>query len=242
MPVDPPLLPSKNQLKNAGDRIRRRARGELLLDGYEAAADSLLVKTWRSAHSPALAKTRSGLGVIVARVLNRSSSAGLVAQRLKRYESIVAKLVRDQTRLAEIQDIAGCRGVLPGLDAVHAAYEQLVEQSGKLELVRVRDYNELPHPGGYRALHLWCRRDSFKVEIQLRTARQQYWAEAVEELDKLLGVDLKHERGPEELLVFFRELANYYGQLDCGMAHSDTDISTLRAARSAADAWLTREA
>lgn len=163
-------------------------------------------------------------------------------QRLKRYESIVAKLVRDQTRLAEIQDIAGCRGILPGLDAVRAVHEQLVERVGKLELVRVRDYNDVPHPGGYRALHLWCRRDDFKVEIQLRTARQQQWAEAVEEWDKLPGLDLKHEQGPEELLVFFRELANYYSQLDCGMAHSTVDMSMLRAARSAADAWLTREA
>lgn len=189
-----------------------------------------------------LNKTRVGLGATVARVLGRASPAGLARQRLKRYESIVAKLIRDQTRLGEIEDIAGCRSVLPSLDVVERVHERLLEQAGKLELVRVRDYNELPHPGGYRALHLWCRRDSFKVEIQLRTTRQQDWAEEVEQWDEALGLDLKHERGPEELLVFFRELADYYGQLDRGVTHSPLDVSALHAARSAVEAWLTREA
>jgi ppGpp synthetase/RelA/SpoT-type nucleotidyltranferase len=160
--ADPPSLPSKSQLKNAGDRIRRRFRGELVLDGYQAAEDSLLIENWRVAHSPVLNKTRSGLAAIVARVLGRRSSAGVVTQRLKRYESIVAKVIRDQTRLGEIEDVAGCRGVLPDLDAVRRVHERLVERTRKLELVRVRDYNELPHPGGYRALHLWCRRDRFQ--------------------------------------------------------------------------------
>jgi ppGpp synthetase/RelA/SpoT-type nucleotidyltranferase len=141
MPADPPVLPSKNQLKHAGDRIRRGARG--------------------------------------------------------------------------------------------------VERAGKLELVRVRDYNELPHRGGYRALHLWCRRDGLKVEIQLRTSRQHDWAEAVEECDAWLGMDLKHEQGPDELLVFFRELADYHNRLDRGVTPSELDVSALRAARSAVRAWLT---
>jgi ppGpp synthetase/RelA/SpoT-type nucleotidyltranferase len=238
--VDPPSLPSKSQLKAAGDRIRRRFRGELVLDGYQSAEDSLLVKTWRVAHTPVLNKTRVGLGATVARVLGRASTAKLVSQRLKRYDSIVAKLIRAQTRLGEIEDIAGCRGVLPDLDAVRRVHERLVERTSKLELVRVRDYNEMPHPGGYRALHLWCRRDDFKVEIQLRTARQQDWAESVERLDKSHRLDLKHEKGPDELLVFFRELANYYGQRDCGVAHSEVDVSGLHDAGVAAEAWLAR--
>ncbi len=211
-------------------------------DRYQAAADAVLIKNWRCAHCPSLAKTRAGLGMVVARVLNRDSSVGLVTQRLKCYESIVATLVRDQTRLAEIEDIAGCRSVLPGLRAVRAVHGQLVEQAGKLELVRVRDYNESPHRGGYRAVHLWCRRDGFTVEIQLRTSRQQDWANAVEEWDRLLDVDIKHERAPEELLSFFRELANYYWQLDCGVTRFDLDVAGLRSARRALEPWLTRQA
>jgi hypothetical protein len=36
------------------------------------------------------------------------------------------------------------------------------------------------------------------VEIQLRTVRQQDWAESVERLDKSHGLDLKHEQGPDD--------------------------------------------
>lgn len=240
MSVDPLSLPSKSQLKAAGDRIRRRFRGELDLDGYQAVEDSLLVENWRLAHTRALNRTRAGVGAIVARVLGRPSSAGLVTQRLKRYESIVAKVVRDQTRLAEIADIAGCRSVLPDLDAIQRVHDRLVRQRGKQELVRVRDYNELPHPGGYRALHLWCRRDGFKVEIQLRTARQDDWAELVERIDRSHRLDLKHEKGPEELLAFFRELANYHGQRDRGVAHAEVDVWGLHDAGMAAETWLAR--
>jgi ppGpp synthetase/RelA/SpoT-type nucleotidyltranferase len=161
-------------------------------------------------------------------------------QRLKRYESIVAKVIRDQTRLGEIEDVAGCRSVLPDLDAIERVHERLLAQAGKLELVRVRDYNEMPHSGGYRALHLWCRRDGFKVEIQLRTARQHDWAKLVERLDKSRRLDLKHERGPDELLAFFRELANYHCQRDRGVTHSELDVSGLHAAGMAAEAWLAR--
>lgn len=146
-------------------------------------------------HSSSLAKTRNGLGTCVKRSLGRDSQAGLVVQRLKRYDSIVAKLVRDKARLSEIQDIAGCRAVLPDLRTV-GVVAACIEGARKMTVEGVRDYNENPHAGGYRALHLWCRRDDFKVEVQLRTGRQQQWAELVEEWDTTLGTDIKHELAP----------------------------------------------
>lgn len=235
-----PVLPSKNQLKTAGDRIRRRVTGALELDGEQAAVDAQLIKTWRSAHSGALTTTRNGLGLIVRRTLGLESQAGLVTQRLKRFESIVSKLVRAKTRLGEMEDIAGCRAVLPSLIVVREVETQLAG-ARKLDVIDVRDYNNRPHLGGYRALHLWCRRDGFKVEVQLRTALQQEWAERIEEWDKLLGLDLKHERAPEVVLLFFRELANYYRHIDAGMAPSMVEASALQRARTSVRAWLTRE-
>lgn len=241
MDVSPPEpLPSKSQLKSAGDRIRKRITGDLELDGDKAAEDAALVKRWRSAHSGALTKTRTGLGAIVMRELERDSQAGLVTQRLKRYPSIVAKLVRDKPRLGEMEDIAGCRAVLPSLDVV-ASVQRTLEGATKLEIFQVRDYNNSPHTGGYRALHPWCRRDDFKVEIQLRTDRQQQWAELVEEWDVALGLDLKHERAPDPVLGYFSELADYFYKLDSGVANLDIDTSLLRAATAALKDWITRE-
>jgi ppGpp synthetase/RelA/SpoT-type nucleotidyltranferase len=236
-----PQLPSKSQLKNAGDRLRKRVTGVLELDGEQAAVDALLVKRWRSAHSGALAKTRVGLGLIVMKIQGKDSQAGLVTQRLKRFESIVAKLVRDKSRLAEMEDIAGCRAVLPDVDTVTVVHQQL-EGARKLDISRIRDYNILPHAGGYRALHLWCQRDGFKVEVQLRTSKQQEWAETVEEWDSGLGLDIKHDRAPDVVLTYFRELANFYCQLDSGMADSDVDTSSLGEATAAVRDWLAGEA
>lgn len=234
----PPIeLPSKSQLKKAGDRIRHRATGTLELDGEQAAADAQLVKGWRSAHSGALLKTRVGLGTVISREWQRSTPAGLVTQRLKRYESIVAKLVRARTRLGEMEDIAGCRAILPSLPAAERVHAQLAG-ARKLDVVQVKDYNSSPHQGGYHALHLWCTRDNFKVEVQLRTPRQQEWAELVEEWDSVLGLDLKHEIGPDVVLEYFRELADYYFRLDSGVAHSDIDTAPLTAAHLALRTWL----
>src|SRR5690606_15347733 len=70
--------------------------------------------------------------------------------------------------------------------------------------------------GGYRALHLWCRQDGFKVEVQLRTQRQQRWADTVEQFDTAFGTDLKHETGPEPLLRYLRELSRYLCLRDDG--------------------------
>lgn len=175
------------------------------------------------------------------RIHDLDSQAGLVTQRLKRYTSIVAKLVREKPRLGEMEDIAGCRAVLPTLIAVDQVHRQL-EKAYRLEIVTVRDYNAEPHSGGYRALHLWCRRDSFKVEVQLRTERQQQWAELVEEWDSSLGMDLKHEQAPDVVLVYFRELADYFSQLDNGVADSMIDKSSLNGATSALRDWARREA
>lgn len=210
-------------------------------EGEQAAADIALVKGWRSAHSNALTITRNGLGVIVMRTLGLNSQAGLVTQRLKRFDSIVEKLIRTKPRLAEIEDIAGCRSVLPTLSLVHEVHRHVAEAARKLEIVQVKDYIKDPHAGGYRALHLWCRRDGFKVEIQLRTAAQQDWAERVEAWDKILGLDVKHERAPDVVLEFFRQLADYYYQLDSGVAHSMVDVSALRAATTAVKEWLAGE-
>jgi ppGpp synthetase/RelA/SpoT-type nucleotidyltranferase len=233
-------LPSKNQLKNAGDRIRKRVTGDLELDGQQAAEDAQLVKRWRSAHSVALSKTRVGLGAIVARTLRVDSQAGLVTQRLKRFESIQAKLVRDKSRLAEMDDIAGCRSVLPDLEVI-ASVQQQLSAASKLEIFKVRDYNALPHAGGYRALHLCCRRDGFKIEVQLRTSRQQTWAETVERWDSVFGHDVKHEAAPDVVLNYFREVGDFFAQLDSGVAESDIDESSGKTAAEALADWVQRE-
>lgn len=239
--ITPESLPSKNQLKLAGDRIRRRMTGAFVLDGEQAATDTALVNQWRVAHTDALVKTRQLLGTVVSDALELDSSRDVVVQRLKTYKSVVRKLVRDRTRLAEIDDIAGCRAVLPNIRDVELVRIDLERRARRMAIERVRDYNATPHAGGYRALHLCCRRDGFKVEIQLRTFNQHEWAKMVEEWDDLLGLDIKHENAPAPVLTYFREWANYWRRIDSGVQHSDTDATLLNSATAGIRRWLAEE-
>lgn len=233
-------LPTKSQLKAAGDRIRKRVTGDLAFDPDQAARDVELVELWRTAHLAALRKTRTELAVIVSDALHGGWEPDSVTQRLKRLDSIVAKLVRDKPRLGEIEDIAGCRAVLPDRTSVERVAEQL-SSTTRLEIVRVRNYNERPHAGGYRALHLWSRHAGFKVEIQLRTTLQQFWAESLEEADRRLGIDLKHENAPQPVLTYFREWALCYALLDAGVADSDVDRASLDKATRDMQDWVWKE-
>src|SRR5690606_39651794 len=65
-----------------------------------------------------------------------------VVRRLKRWESIVAKLVRERSRLAEMEDTAGCRAILPTRQHVVRVKEHL-ELAGALQIERDRKSTRL---------------------------------------------------------------------------------------------------
>ncbi len=70
------------------------------------------------------------------------------------------------------------------------------------------------------------------IEIQLRTLRQQKWADLVEELDKAYRMNLKNEDGPAEVLEYLRELGRALARLDrTGAIEPDLvrEVDSLRA-------------
>jgi len=73
-----------------------------------------------------------------------------------------------------MQDVAGCRAILPNLAAIDEVRRRIEHQ--KSEIVKVNDYNATPRSSGYRAVHIVVRRDGALVEVQLRTTNQQRWA------------------------------------------------------------------
>jgi putative GTP pyrophosphokinase len=94
----------------------------------------------------------------------------------KSHVSIIAKLKRESIRLTQIQDIAGCRLVVPDLVLQDQITQFLV---GLFETVTVIDRRL--HPSyGYRAVHVVVRIQGKLVEIQVRTWLQQMWAERSE--------------------------------------------------------------
>ena len=108
--------------------------------------------------------------------------------------AIVDKLRRGTMRLAQMQDIAGCRIVVPDVTAQGRLVSKL-ESMFQVVIVdrRVRSSH------GYRAIHVVVRSTEFPVEIQLRTDLQHVWAELSEKLADQFGIALKYGGGPQSI-------------------------------------------
>src|SRR5271154_6018286 len=81
---------------------------------------------WRSLHARPLSTVAANLRYHVdrggARVLGRIE----VAQRLKRLDTLIGKLGREQGNVAQMQDIGGVRAVLPSLRHVYVVRRRLL--------------------------------------------------------------------------------------------------------------------
>lgn len=149
-------------------------------------------------------------------VKSEGIQAPFVSQRLKRVPRILRKLSRmGNSNLARLEDIGGCRAVLPDVDAVHRVRTRLEKNWGKVTK-RSRDYVKEPNPAGYRAHHYVVERYGRRIEVQLRTYGQQAWADAVEAADSRHALTLKDGVGPESMIRYF-QLANemiYFSEHD----------------------------
>ena len=160
---------SISQINRLGERLRKQGAS---LD------DVLLLNAVRQRYSSAYEVVMAALNE-----LEDEFDYDIGGRFPKTNGSIIAKLQRENTRLSKMQDIAGCRIVVPNW----FAQEELLEL---LELAffpdaRVDDRRERPRPG-YRAVHLIVPVGEHVVEIQIRTEMQHLWAETSEALARLL--------------------------------------------------------
>jgi Region found in RelA / SpoT proteins len=191
------------------EREKRPLQGNRAIE-YHSAVD--IVNNWRSSHAYPLNAIQSTL-----RSTCRTHGGGkfLIARRIKRLSSIAHKLDRfDTMRLSQMQDLGGCRGILPvagDVQVVAAHYQHGSRQ--KHEIATVDDYLAQPRKSGYRGIHLVFRYHSevkanapysgLKIEMQLRSRYQHAWATAVETVGMFSGQALKSSLGSEEWQRFF---------------------------------------
>lgn len=204
---------SKSQLDAAGALLIGRQPKGKAPDNRDAAL--AIINRWRSAHN-------WPLNTVMTTLRRRSeavSQHALVAQRLKRLSSIDAKLRRfPAMQLSQMQDIGGCRAVLPTVAAVNEMVQQYHEARAKspkrgVQILKVYDYIGTPKPDGYRGIHLIFRYGSrsaknadwngMRVEMQVRTALQHAWATAVETVSTFTGQQLKADVGEDSWKRFF---------------------------------------
>ncbi|MBU1702844.1 RelA/SpoT domain-containing protein [Patescibacteria group bacterium] len=163
-------------------------------------------------------------------------------RRLKRVSSILNKLKRDQTskmKMSRMQDIGGCRSVLPSIDKVNELVELYGKSRGlKHKLSNKKDYIKNPKPDGYRSFHLVYKYysdkseeyDGLLIEIQIRTNLQHYWATAVETVDHFTRQAIKSNEGEKEWMDFFKLVSSAFANMEktSVVPNTPTDKNELR--------------
>lgn len=122
-------------------------------------------------------------------VLGKTSPIELVAQRVKRPSSILAKVRRKGLSLSQIEerieDIAGIRLICRFAEDIDEVVRIIKDRDGMdMTVVAVRDYLSLAKESGYRSFHIIIKyplicalgRKDVTCEIQIRTMAMNYWA------------------------------------------------------------------
>ena len=115
--------------------------------------------------------------------------------RLKTTNTIIEKLRRERTRLAEMQDIGGLR-IVSDVDLIKQ--DEIVKKIvDAIPITRVIDRRTRP-THGYRAVHVIATLDERLIEIQVRTQLQDLWAQAMERLADEAGREIRYGGAPQK--------------------------------------------
>ena len=208
---------SKKQIQKAGEFLLNQSAGQ---DTDEYNQSMEILSYWRSAHAPALESVTN----MLTRECKKHDASALVAKRLKRTPSIIAKLRRyDEMKLRNMQDIGGCRAVLKTPKSLQRVYREL-NKGGE---IKYKNYIKDPKPDGYRGIHIVypvkTAETQFRIEIQLRTRSQHAWATAVEIVDLFTNQNLKSDNGKDEWKDFFKAASVEIAKLESGTLPSASD-------------------
>lgn len=178
---------SRSQVDKVGEKLKR--------DDVDATAITLL-EEYRSEFQDSY-KT-------VERQLRDRLGHEVTGRPAKSTMAISEKLKRQSIRLSQIQDIAGCRVIVPTVlaqDSLGNAISVLFDD------VATDDKRERP-TNGYRALHLIAKIENRPIEIQVRTDLQHVWADVSERLADVHGQGVKYGKGDESVLAFLTRLSS----------------------------------
>lgn len=169
-------MPSNTRL----DQLGRKLAKEGLTEDEQAEVDE-----WRYSHDVAMVEVQQALAALGYEATPRLKNLGTIAE----------KIAREHTRLTTIDDIAGARIVI---DGGRFEQDQVVEQIiNRFPGAEEKDRRLRPSHG-YRAAHVIADVHGRKVEIQVRTAPQDQWAQIVERLADRWGRQIRYGQPPNE--------------------------------------------
>ena len=174
-----------------------------------------IASQWRFCHEVPLESAVT----MLKRIVRKSDADALFAKRLKRIDSTIKKLQRsNKSNLRTMQDIGGCRCVVSNNDVLQRIVSELKKRPQfkiKGQQYRIDDYIKNPKDDGYRSYHMIGlfpdeNGEERRVEVQLRTRVQHYWATAVEIIDLFTGQSLKLNQGKKEWADFFAVISSLF--------------------------------
>jgi putative GTP pyrophosphokinase len=213
---------SRGRVNRAGEILRAYAQSveAVSIEEEEEASWAYdVLSNWRACHNYPINTFQATLR---GRLKTIDKSAA-VAQRLKRFPSIVAKLQRfEGMQLARMQDIGGLRAILGTIKKVRQLEQVYRDRKFQHTLVSSKDYIAEPKGDGYRSIHLIYRYRNSKVpdydglllELQLRTRLQHAWGTAVETMGTYLGQALKSGQGEDRWRSFFEVAGSAIAHLE----------------------------
>ena len=228
-------MASKKAIDRAGKYLREWWNAPLGEEDETGLPEALsLVSDWRSGHQHPLVLVNNGLRQFI-----RTEGDGpiLVSQRLKRVPTIIDKLARHENmQITQMQDIAGCRAILPDQANATAVLNRIAHRwtvRGEVD-----NYAARPAHTGYRAIHVVVVREERMIEIQLRTRPQHAWAAAVE---RASGLDptlhrIKDGIGPQPVVDYFRAASDILALQEAQMPVDDDTVRLFVELREAARA------
>jgi ppGpp synthetase/RelA/SpoT-type nucleotidyltranferase len=158
-----------------------------------------------------------------------------VAQRIKRKPQILRKLKRFSVRLSQLQDIGGTRIIVEqnrDVDELIIFLKERFQSIKELNVIRLTDYRgEGREDSGYRAYHVILERDGYKMELQIRSKIQHYWAETIERTSIVYGHHLKELEGDPTVILYFKKLSDLFSEIEAGRKPSaalKTKVEELR--------------
>lgn len=209
---------TKTQVNKAGRLLARflvayGEAGAAAFDEFhiDAVSDAdTIVSWWRGRHAYPLRMANANLRYYVG---NYDSN---VTQRLKKHATIASKLIREPTMdLTRMEDIGGCRVTLPTQAEVNEVVRRL-RKNWNRSITRHRDYVSHPKANGYRAHHLIVERKGCKIEVQIRTKMQDFWANTVEYDSRIVRLDLKSGSGPDDVQEYYRAMSSFLALEEAG--------------------------
>jgi putative GTP pyrophosphokinase len=184
------MASSKGDIDRLGNLIRSE---QFLLK-----EDTLVkLQEYRTSHQDTL----STIFTILCSYIRKIHPTSIVTYRIKRFESIIGKLMRyPEMRFSRMWDIGGCRFIVRDSQDVYKM-KSLLEKDSRISIVKEYDYIKEPQEDGYRSLHLFikCADNDKTIEVQIRSLQDHNWATLVEITDVLYDLKIKELGNSAEL-------------------------------------------